>query len=101
MRAVYLISPSSINYDKKQVELTLRSGEIKQDGSSLSLAELSPGQKIEGKIKKVEDYGLFISIEGSKLSGLCHKSEVMSHYDIYGDLMTDIAFSFQTAKMEM
>lgn len=30
-------------------------------------------------MKKVEDYGIFIEIVGSKLSGLCHKSEVCVH----------------------
>lgn len=59
------------------MELTFRSGELKRDnGPQVALADLSEGQKIDGRIKKVEDYGLFIEIEGSKLSGLCHKSEV-------------------------
>jgi rRNA biogenesis protein RRP5 len=44
--------------------------------SQLRLSDLTEGQKIQGRVKKVEEYGLFIQIEGSKLSGLCHKSEV-------------------------
>jgi hypothetical protein len=43
---------------------------------TLSLSDFQEGQKIKGRIKRIEDYGLFIEIEGSKVSGLCHKSEV-------------------------
>lgn len=67
----------SVNAEKKQLELSFRSGDLTRDShSQLGLSDLSEGQKIDGRVKKVEDYGLFIEIEGSKLSGLCHKSEV-------------------------
>ncbi|EIW64233.1 uncharacterized protein TRAVEDRAFT_138819 [Trametes versicolor FP-101664 SS1] len=72
----------SVNVEKKQLELSFRSGDLKRDGQSqLSLSDLSEGQKIDGRVKKVEDYGLFIEIEGSKLSGLCHKSELSDNKD--------------------
>ena len=57
--------------------MTFRSGDLERGkSSSLSLADLHEGQKVDGRIKRVEAYGLFIEVEGSKLSGLCHKSEV-------------------------
>jgi len=57
--------------------MTFRSGDLERSkSSSLSLSDLHEGQKVDGRIKRVEAYGLFIEIEGSKLSGLCHKSEV-------------------------
>jgi rRNA biogenesis protein RRP5 len=65
-----------VDVEKKQVELTFRTGELSKLKSSLTLADLCQGQKIEGRVKKIEDYGLFIQITDSKLSGLCHKSEV-------------------------
>ncbi|OSC99437.1 hypothetical protein PYCCODRAFT_1438226 [Trametes coccinea BRFM310] len=72
----------SIDPEKKQVEMSFRSGELKRDNrSQLKLSDLSEGQKIDGRVKKVEDYGLFIEIEGSKLSGLCHKSELSDNKD--------------------
>lgn len=43
---------------------------------SITLADLKEGQKIKGRVKKIEDYGIFIQISDSKLSGLCHKTEV-------------------------
>lgn len=64
----------SVNTEKKQVEMSLRSGSSKRE--ELSFGDLEIGQKIDGRIKKVEDFGIFIQIMGSKLSGLCHKSEV-------------------------
>jgi rRNA biogenesis protein RRP5 len=59
------------------VELTLRSLNITQL-SSLSIAfdDLVEGENVDGVVRKVEEYGLFVEIKGSKISGLCHKSEV-------------------------
>ncbi|OSX67310.1 hypothetical protein POSPLADRAFT_1127292 [Postia placenta MAD-698-R-SB12] len=72
----------SVDFDKKQVEMTFRSGDLKRDARSQStLADLSEGQKVDGRVKKIEDYGLFIEIAGSKLSGLCHKSELSDNKD--------------------
>ena len=42
----------------------------------LQHSDLIEGSKVDGTVKKIEDYGLFVEIEGSKLRGLCHKSEV-------------------------
>ena len=71
-------SDVSINHEKKQVELSFRSGDLKRDTRpNIVLADLTEGQKVEGRVKKIEDYGLFIEIEGSRVSGLCHKSEVL------------------------
>ncbi len=57
--------------------MTFKTGELSRNNmSSLQLADMCEGQKVDGTVKKIEDYGLFIEIEGSKLRGLCHKSEV-------------------------
>jgi len=42
----------------------------------MQLSDLKEGKKVEGKVTKIEDYGLFIQIKDSKLSGLCHKTQV-------------------------
>ena len=69
---------ASIDREKKQVELSFRSGDLKKNApASMTLADLTEGQKVEGRVKKIEDYGLFIEIEGSRVSWLCHKSEVL------------------------
>ncbi|KAL0951450.1 hypothetical protein HGRIS_008139 [Hohenbuehelia grisea] len=71
----------SVNPESKRVELTFRSGDLNKASSSLSVADLQVGQKVDGLVKKIEDYGLFIQIESSKLSGLCHKSELSDNKD--------------------
>lgn len=66
-----------LDIEKKQVEMTFRSGDRSQPvKSELKLSDLSERQIIDGHVKKVEDYGIFIQIGKSKLSGLCHKSEL-------------------------
>ncbi|KAJ7655010.1 hypothetical protein DFH06DRAFT_1201338 [Mycena polygramma] len=67
----------SVDVEAKKVEMTFKSGDFsKASASSLAIADFKEGQKIEGVVTRIEDYGLFIQIEGSKLSGLCHKSEL-------------------------
>ncbi|KAH9944184.1 nucleic acid-binding protein [Epithele typhae] len=72
----------SVNFDKKQVELSFRSGDLKRETrSQLNLSDLAEGQKVDGHVKRVEEYGIFIEIVASKLSGLCHKSELSDNKD--------------------
>ena len=66
-----------MNVDTDQVEMTFRkkaSGGKK--AAKLGLSDFVEGQKVVGIVKKVEAYGMFLRIEGSDVSGLCHKSEV-------------------------
>ena len=66
----------SVDVEKKQVELSFRSGDSSKETSSLKLSDISAAQKVDATVKRIEEYGLFLEIEGSKLRGLCHKSEV-------------------------
>ncbi|CAL1695136.1 unnamed protein product [Somion occarium] len=66
----------SVDLEKKQVEMSFRSSDAKASQPTLQISDLSEGAKVTGTVKKIEDYGLFIEIEGSKLRGLCHKSEL-------------------------
>ena len=66
----------SVDVEKKQVELSFRSADASRNTQpSLKIGDLSEGQKVDAVVKKIEDYGLFIELKDSKLSGLCHKSE--------------------------
>ena len=73
-----LIRRTSVDISGKKVEMTLRSGDplTRRESSGIFISDLKEGQKVEGIVKKIEDYGLFIQINGSKINGLCHKSEV-------------------------
>ncbi|KAL4241734.1 hypothetical protein ABKN59_000784 [Abortiporus biennis] len=72
----------SVDTEKNQVEMTFRSSEPQKDAETvISLSDLSPGDKVDGIVKKIEDYGLFIEVAGSKVRGLCHKSEISDNKD--------------------
>ena len=73
-----LIRGISVDIPSKKVEMTLRSGDplTRREPSSIFISDLKEGQKVEGVVKKIEDYGLFIQINESKINGLCHKSQV-------------------------
>ena len=42
----------------------------------IGLEDLQEGQTVSGRVKRVEGYGVFITLAGSGLTGLCHISEV-------------------------
>jgi len=58
--------------------MTFRSGDLKRDAPLSTIDGLHEGQKVLGRVKRVEQYGLFIEVDGTKISGLCHKSQVLS-----------------------
>lgn len=67
----------SIDRANCQVEMSLRS----QNGGSnkstrYQITDYQEGDLVDGKVKRIESYGLFIEIVGTGISGLCHKSEV-------------------------
>ncbi|KAJ7492804.1 hypothetical protein FB451DRAFT_1022365 [Mycena latifolia] len=67
----------SVDVEAKKVEMTFRSADFsKASLSSLLITDLKEGQKVDGVVKRIEDYGLFIQIDGSKINGLCHKSQL-------------------------
>ena len=63
--------------------MTFRSGDLtRAPPNSLTLSDLREGQKVIGRVKRIEQYGIFIEIEGSKISGLCHKSQASYQYAV-------------------
>ncbi|KAK9897002.1 hypothetical protein P389DRAFT_52084 [Cystobasidium minutum MCA 4210] len=67
---------------KNQIEMTLRKTSsskkaAKEKEPSITFEGLSVGETVKGVIKRLEAYGAFIRIEGSTVSGLCHKSKIV------------------------
>ncbi|XP_057768681.1 rRNA biogenesis protein RRP5 isoform X2 [Salvia miltiorrhiza] len=62
----------------KRVEVTLRtsSAVCVPKSNSDHLNQITVGDIIHGKVKRVESYGLFISIDQTNVVGLCHVSEL-------------------------
>ncbi|GAA5841896.1 hypothetical protein JCM11251_005414 [Rhodosporidiobolus azoricus] len=78
-----LVEGKVLSVDKitSQVEFSLRKGAtVKKDAVSdlpgLAEAGLEKGQVVNGTVKRVQDYGAFVKIEGTSVQGLCHKSKV-------------------------
>ncbi|KAI8966758.1 nucleic acid-binding protein [Daldinia sp. FL1419] len=68
----------SIDSDTGHVQMSLKASVVDKDFVPLiNYSDLREGQIIEGKVRKVEEFGAFIVIEGSaNVSGLCHRSEM-------------------------
>ncbi|GAA5868775.1 hypothetical protein JCM3774_003888 [Rhodotorula dairenensis] len=71
----------AVNKVSSQVEMSLRkSAVVKKDAAaplpSLADAGLEKGQIVRGVVKRIEDYGAFIRLDGLNVQGLCHKSKV-------------------------
>ncbi|KAJ8448113.1 hypothetical protein Cgig2_031837 [Carnegiea gigantea] len=62
----------------KRVEVTLKVADKDNAGQSESgdLSSLHIGDVVKGRIKCVESFGLFIVIDDTNLTGLCHVSEI-------------------------
>ncbi|XP_015695265.2 rRNA biogenesis protein RRP5 [Oryza brachyantha] len=61
---------------KVEVSLRKNTGSKSQKSDDVSYSNLHVGDIIAGQVKRVESYGLFVTIQGSELVGLCHVSEL-------------------------
>ncbi|WVZ62324.1 hypothetical protein U9M48_012085 [Paspalum notatum var. saurae] len=61
-----------------RVEASLRksTGSKLEKPDDISYSDLHVGDIIDGRVKRVESYGLFVTIKSSDLVGLCHVSEL-------------------------
>lgn len=55
---------------------TLPSGSGSKKAAKKPISEFTEGQVVDAIVKKVEPYGIFLRINGSDVSGLCHKSQI-------------------------
>ena len=70
----------SVDKESRKIEMSFRTKPgTTSKASLLILRDFQEGQIVHGHVKKVEDYGLFIELDDSKVSGLCHKSEVSEY----------------------
>lgn len=67
----------SADESKEQVEMSLKKKASKGDKKAVSgLSDCTVDAKVDTVVKKIEDYGMFLRIDGTTISGLCHKSEI-------------------------
>ncbi|GMF10301.1 unnamed protein product [Phytophthora lilii] len=58
------------------LELSLKASVVSDDVSMFKWNDLKEGLTVKGTITKVQPYGVFVRIEKSTISGLCHISEI-------------------------
>ena len=60
------------------VQMSLKKSHLDKDYKPpLTFADMEVGQVVTGKIRKVEDFGVFVVVDNSaNVSGLCHKSKM-------------------------
>lgn len=68
----------SVDIAQNQVQISLKASILEKEYiPPITYESLQVGQLVTGKVRKIEDYGIFIVICGSdNVSGLCHKSEL-------------------------
>ncbi|KAL8735911.1 MAG: hypothetical protein Q9166_000473 [cf. Caloplaca sp. 2 TL-2023] len=67
-----------VNKDLSHVQMSLKRSHIDKDYQPpLTFDDMTVGQIVTGKVRKVEDFGVFVVIDNSaNVSGLCHKSQM-------------------------
>ena len=68
----------AVDQNLNHIRLSLKASVIDKDYvKPITFDDIKVGQIVTGKIRKVEDFGVFIVIDGSaNVSGLCHQSEM-------------------------
>lgn len=64
--------------EENRILMTLKESEVNGDLTSFkSFDELEVGQNYDGSVKQVQDFGVFVKLDGTaNISGLCHRSEI-------------------------
>ena len=59
-----------------QVEMSLKKSRLGETVAKDVFADLEVGQKVAAHVRATAEYGVFLKIDGTDISGLCHKSEL-------------------------
>ncbi|CEG39975.1 rrna biogenesis protein rrp5 [Plasmopara halstedii] len=71
-----LVAGRVIKKSDRGLELSLKASVVSDDVSTFKLSDLKEGLTVKGTITKVQSYGVFVRIEKTTISGLCHISQV-------------------------
>ncbi|TPX57769.1 hypothetical protein PhCBS80983_g03584 [Powellomyces hirtus] len=68
----------SVNSDQGRIEMSLKQSVVDPDVNGLQIKwdNIEKGQKVKGTVKAIKEYGVFIQLANSALTGLCHKSQL-------------------------
>ncbi|KAJ3186618.1 hypothetical protein HDU85_007438 [Gaertneriomyces sp. JEL0708] len=69
----------SVNANRNQIEMSLKQSVVDpspEDAQRITWDTLEAGQKVKGSVKRVAEFGVFVQLANSSITGLCHKSEL-------------------------
>lgn len=66
--------------EKREVDLDMRESVLLESEEKLKFGDIVVGKKYKGSVRRIEDYGVFVRIDKSDISGLVHKSECSDSY---------------------
>jgi rRNA biogenesis protein RRP5 len=79
---------------KFKVEFDMRESTLLDAQAKIKFQAIQVGSKYKGTVTRIEDYGVFVQLQNSEISGLTHKSECSDKYikklqDLYdpGDMV--------------
>lgn len=62
---------------KGRVMMTMRELEVRGTlADTRALEDVQVGEQYDGTVQKVAEYGVFVRLEGTRIRGLCHRSEI-------------------------
>jgi rRNA biogenesis protein RRP5 len=68
----------ALDTEANKIQMSLKESVLEENYKTpIRITDLKQGQIVTGKVRKVEEFGAFIVIDGSaNLSGLCHRTEM-------------------------
>jgi len=101
-------SKAQVNAWSKVVDLDMRESMLVSAPDKLTFEDIEVGQKYKGTVSRIEDYGVFVKVHNSDVSGLVHKSECSDNFiksltDLYdpGDLVKILVLKKDAAKNQL
>ncbi|KAI9905452.1 hypothetical protein PsorP6_013429 [Peronosclerospora sorghi] len=71
-----LVAGRVTHVSERGLELSLKASVVSDDVVLFQWSDLKEGMTVKGTITKIQAYGVFVRIEQSHVSGLCHVSEI-------------------------
>eukprot|EP01052_Picozoa_sp_SAG31_P017910 SAG31_NODE_1247_length_9127_cov_2.629929_3_plen_1785_part_00 len=97
----------SVNSETRKIEISLKAAAAAK-AEKFKFEDLALGQVVKCTVKRLETYGLFLSLQNTSLVGLCHKTEVadraindLSRVYSPGDYVKAIILKLNPAKRQI
>jgi len=99
---------TSVNSESGKIEMSLKSGDGKLAKEKYKYEDLTVGKIVKCNVRRIESFGIFLSIRETSLSGLCHTTEVddkpvrdFSNVFSPGDYVKAIILKLNPAKQQI